>query len=163
TLRGLRPVARVVLLDTYDHREVPFEMLVDRLAPPRSFDRPPLCQVAVVLHNASDENAPLIYSGGSIFDLTAYAREIEGRIEGSFEYRVDLYDSTTIDRIIGHLESFLRAAVRDPASRLSQMSLLTAAERPLLMKPFNYPTRDIARTSFSEQFERQAAARPDRP
>jgi amino acid adenylation domain-containing protein len=155
--------ARDVVLDAYDHRQVPFEMLVDRLAPPRSFDRPPLCQVAVVLHNASDENAPLIYSGGSIFDLTAYAREIEGRIEGSLEYRVDLYDGTTIDRVIGHLEAFLRAAVRDPASRLSQMSLLTAAERQLVVTTFNDTTRLIDRASFSVQFERQAAACPDRP
>jgi Condensation domain/Phosphopantetheine attachment site/AMP-binding enzyme C-terminal domain len=62
--------ARDVVLDAYDHREVPFDMLVDRLAPPRSFDRPPLCQAAVVPHNASDENAPLIDGGGSVLDLT---------------------------------------------------------------------------------------------
>ena len=136
-------------------------MLVDRLAPPRSFDRPPLCQVAVVLHNASDENAPLIHGGGSVFDLTWFAREIEGRIEGSIEYRADLYDDATIDRIISHLETFLRAAVRDPASKLSQISLLTAAERQVLLTMFNDTTCDIDRASVTVQFERQAAARPD--
>jgi amino acid adenylation domain-containing protein len=155
--------ARDVVLDAYDHRQVPFEMLVDRLAPPRSFDRPPLCQVAVVLHNASGENAPRIDSGGSIFDLTAFAREIEGRIEGSLEYRVDLYDDATIDRIIGHLESFLRAALHDPARKLSQISLLTAAERQVLMTTFNDTTWDLDRASFSVQFERQAAECPDKP
>ena len=155
--------ARDVVLDAYDHRQVPFDMLVDRLAPPRSFDRPPLCQVAVVLHNASDENAPLIHGGGSVFDLTWYAREIEGRIEGSLEYRADLYDDATIDRIISHLETFLRAAVRDPTCKLSQISMLTAAERQVLLTMFNATTRDIDRASVSVQFERQAAARPDRP
>jgi hypothetical protein len=50
--------ARDVLLDALEHRQVPFEMLVDRLRPPRSFDRPPLFQVSVVLHNAADEAAP---------------------------------------------------------------------------------------------------------
>jgi amino acid adenylation domain-containing protein len=155
--------ARDVVLDAYDHRQVPFEMLVDRLSPQRSFDRPPLCQVAVVLHNASDENAPQIYSGGSIFDLTVYAREIEGRIEGSLEYRADLYDDATIDRIIGHLESFLRAALRNPASKLSQISLLTEAERQIVLTTFNDTTRDTDRASFCVQFERQVAARPERP
>jgi amino acid adenylation domain-containing protein len=154
--------ARDVFLDAYDHRQVPFEVLVDRLAPPRSFDRPPLCQVAVVLHNAFDENAPLIYGGGSVFDLTWYAREIEGRIEGSLEYRADLYDGATIDRIISHLETFLRAAVREPTRKLSQISLLTAAERQALLTIFNGVTRDIDRASVATQFERQAAARPDR-
>lgn len=155
--------AREVVLDAYDHREVPFEMLVDRLAPPRSFDRPPLCQVAVVLHNASDENAALIDSGGSAFDLTWYAREIEGRIEGSLEYRADLYDAATIDGIIGHLETFLRAAVSDPMCKLSQITLLTAAERQVLLEVFNDTIRDIERQSVTVQFERQVTARPDRP
>lgn len=154
--------ARDVFLDAYDHRQVPFEMLVDRLAPPRSFDRPPLCQVSVVLHNASDENAPLIYGGGSVFDLTWYAREIEGRIEGSLEYRADLYDDATIDHIIGHLETFLHAVVRDPTCKLSQISLLTAAERRTLLTTFNATARDVDRASVTVQFERQAAARPDR-
>jgi amino acid adenylation domain-containing protein len=155
--------ARRVILDAYDHRQVPFEMLVDRLAPPRSFDRPPLCQVAVVLHNASDEKAPLIYGGGSVLDLTWFARETEGRIEGSIEYRADLYDGATIDRIISHLETFLRAALRDPASRLSRKSLLTAAEREILLTTFNDTTQHIDQASVTVQFEHQAAARPGRP
>jgi amino acid adenylation domain-containing protein len=155
--------ARDVVLNAYDHREVPFEMLVDRLAPPRSFDRPPLCQVAVVLHNASDENAPLIYGGGSDFDLTWFAREAEGRIEGSIEYRADLYDGATIDRIIGHFETFLRASLRDPARKLSRISLLTAEERDILLTTFNDTTQHIDGASVTAQFERQAAARPSKP
>jgi amino acid adenylation domain-containing protein len=155
--------ARRVLLDTYDHREVPFEMLVDRLAPPRSFDRPPLCQVAVVLHNSFSENAPLIYSGGSTNDLTWYARENGGRIEGSLEYRADLYDDATIDRLTSHLETFLRVALRDPGRRISEISLLTPVERQVLLATFNSTYRDVDRASVTQRFERQAAAWPDRP
>jgi amino acid adenylation domain-containing protein len=155
--------AREVVLDAHDHRQVQFEMLVDRLAPPRSFDRSPLCQVAVVLHNASDEQAPLIYGGGAVLDLTWYAREIEGRIEGSLEYRSDLYAAETIDRIAGHLEAFLRVAVREPTRKLSQISLLTAVERERLLTTFNATARDIDRASAAVQFEHQVAAQPDRP
>ena len=154
--------ARDVVLDAFDHRQVPFDVLVDRLAPPRSFDRPPLCQVAVVLHNASDESAPVIEGGGSVLDLTWYAREIEGRIEGSIEYRSDLYDAATIDRIISHLETFLHSALRNPASKLSQISLLTAAERQTLLTTFNDTARGIEPTSFIVAFEREGATRPDR-
>src|SRR5208282_360304 len=153
--------ARDVVLDAYDHREVPFDMLVERLAPPRSFDRPPLCQTAVVLHNASDENAPLIFGGGSVLDLTWYAREIEGRIEGSIEYRADLYDEATIDRIVKHLETFLRGSLQNPASKLSQISLLTPAERQVLLTTFNDTARDADTATFIEAFERQAGLQPD--
>ena len=96
--------ARDAVLNTYDHRNVPFEMVLQRLRPTRSLEHHPLFQVAVVMHNASNEPAAPIYSGGSIHDLTWYAREVEGRIEGSFEFRSDLYSADKIARIGGHLE-----------------------------------------------------------
>ena len=153
---------RDVVLDAYDHREVPFDMLVDRLAPPRFFDRPPLCQVAVVLHNATEENAPQIDGGGSVLDLTWYAREAGGRIEGSIEYRAELFDEATIDRIVQHLETFLRGALRNPGSRLSEVSLLTPAERQVVLATFNDTARDVDRASFVAMFERQVESRGDR-
>jgi amino acid adenylation domain-containing protein len=156
--------ARDVLLDALDHRQVPFEMLVDRLRPPRSFDHPPLFQVAVVLHNASDEKAPSIFGGGgAALDLTCFAKEIDGRIEGSLEYRANLYDSTTIDRIARHLQAFMAEAVRDPTQRLSRISLLTEAERTQVVTSFCATHRDLDTACFPVQFERQAAAQPDRP
>ncbi len=155
--------ARDVLLDALEHRQVPFEMLVERLRPPRSFDRPPLFQVSVVLHNASDEAAPLIFGGGAALDLTWFAKEVEGRIQGSLEYRADLYDAATIDRIARHLEAFLAGAVRDPSSRLSAISLLTETERAEVLTAFNATARPIDRSPAHCRFERQAAAHPDRP
>ena len=155
--------ARQVLLDAFDHRNAPFEMLVDRLGPSRSFDRPPLCQVALVLHNASNDDAPTIHGGGSVLDLTWFAREVGEGIEGSIEYRSDLYDESTIDRILGHLQSFLRAALRDPESRLSQISLLTSTEREILLTRFNDTGQQLDQASVTVQFERRAAAQPDRP
>jgi amino acid adenylation domain-containing protein len=155
--------AREAVLDAHDHRQVPFETLVQRLSPARSFDRSPLFQVAVVLHNASDEAASLIYSGGAVHDLTWYAREIGGRIEGSLEFRSDLFDRGMIERVVAHLETAVRAMVRDPGGRISQISLLTAAERTRLLQDFNATARDLDPARFATQVERQAALRPDSP
>jgi amino acid adenylation domain-containing protein len=155
--------ARDAVLDAYDHRQVSFEMLVERLHPIRSFERPPLFQVAVVMHNASNEPAASIYSGGAIHDLTWYAREVEGRIEGSFEFRSDLYETDSIDRIARHLETALRAAVRDPRRKISELSLLSAAERETLLEGFNATAQELDPAPFIVQFERQAAAQPESP
>lgn len=154
--------ARDMLLDALEHRQIPFEMLVDRLRPPRSFDRPPLFQVSVVLHNASDEAAPLIFGGGAALDLTWFAKEVEGRIQGSLEYRADLYDAATIDRIARHLQAFLAAAIRDPARRLSEISLLTEAEHAQVVTSFNATEAGLDPSLAHVQMERQAAAHPDR-
>jgi amino acid adenylation domain-containing protein len=137
--------ARDVLLDALEHRQVPFEMLVDRLRPPRSFDRP-----------------PLFFGGGAALDLTWFAKEVEGRIQGSFEYRADLYDAATIDRIARHLEVFLGEAVRDPTRPLSRISLLAEAERAQVLTTFNATGLATDRSNAHRQFERQAAAHPDR-
>ena len=154
--------ARDVVLDAHEHRQVPFELLVDRLAPPRSFDRPPLVQVAVVLHNATDEMVPPIYSGGAVLDLTWYAKEIDGRIEGSIEYRDDLYEAATIDRILARFETFLRESLRDPARSVSDIPLTGAEEREWLLAMSNATHQDPAPAAFPIQFERLTAAHPDR-
>ncbi len=155
--------ARDVVLQAHEYREVPFETLVDRLRPPRSFDRSPLFQVAMVLHNASDETAPQIFGGGAGLDLTWFAKEIDGRVEGALEYRTDLYSPATIDRIAGHLEIIARAVVRDPTRKISQISLLTDAERDRMLVQFNATSQSVDRASAVAQFARQAAAQPDRP
>jgi amino acid adenylation domain-containing protein len=155
--------ARDAVLDAYDHRQIPFEMLVERLSPARSFDRPPLFQVGVVLHNASDGPAALIYGGGAVQDLTWYAREVDGCIEGTLEFRSDIYDYDTIDRIAIHLETALRVALNDPERRVSQISLLTSTEREQVLHQFNATALQIDAASFAVQFERQAARCDDRP
>jgi amino acid adenylation domain-containing protein len=155
--------AREAVLDAHDHRQAPFEGLVERLAPARSFDRSPLFQIAVVLHNASEESTSPIYSGGAIHDLTWYAREVDGRIEGSLEFRSDLFDRSTIERVTAHLQSAVRAMVHDPDRTISRISLLTAAERIRLLEQFNATAQDLDPAPFTVQFERQAALRPDGP
>lgn len=155
--------ARDAVLDAYDHREAPFEALVERMHPTRSLERPPLFQVAVVMHNASDEPAAPVYSGGAIHDLTWFAREAEGRIEGSFEFRSDLYAVETIERIVAHLETALRAAVRDPQRRISEISLLADSERGKVLDEFNSTALEVDPSPFIAQFERRAAMQPDQP
>nr|WP_294524337.1 amino acid adenylation domain-containing protein [uncultured Rhodopila sp.] len=163
TFSTLLTRAREAVLDAHDHRQAPFEGLVERLAPARSFDRSPLFQVAVVLHNASEESTSPIDSGGAIHDLTWFAREVDGRIEGSLEFRSDLFNRSTIERITTHLQSAVRAMVRDPDRRISQISLLTAAERTRLIEQFNATAQELDPAPFTVQFERQAVLRPDSP
>ncbi len=150
--------ARDAVLDCHDHRHVPFEALVERLNPARSWDHSPLFQVAVVLHNTSNRPTASIYSGGALYDLTWFAREVDGRIEGSFEYRSDLYDPATIARVAAQLELVLQTAVVDRDLRVSEIPLLSAAEQYHVVETYNATTFDFGAATFVARFERQVRA-----
>jgi amino acid adenylation domain-containing protein len=153
--------ARNAVLDAHDHRQASFEALVERLNPVRAFDRSPLFQVSVVLHDSVGGDTGQIWSGGAIQDLTWYVAEVDGQLQGSLEYRSDLYQADTIDRIALHLQAVLRAAVQDPHRKISQISLLTPDEREKVVAEFNATDVALDGAPFIVQFERQAAASPD--
>jgi amino acid adenylation domain-containing protein len=148
--------ARDAVLDAHAHGNVPFEMIVERLKPARSLTRSPIFQVAVVQHNASDEESGPIHGGGAIHDLTWFVREVEGRLEGSLEYRDDLYRRETIERIATHLEHVMRAVVEDPRRPISDISVLGAEERHAVLERFNATDIELDGAPFAQQFERQA-------
>jgi amino acid adenylation domain-containing protein len=153
--------ARDAVLDAHAHRDVPLELLIERLRPARTFDHPPLFQVAVVLHNAAAAPVEPIHSGGSIHDLTLYVRDGSHGLEGGIEYRSDLYTRETIDRIGRHLEAVLAAVVADPSVRISGVNLLSATERRRIVETFNATAVDIDRATVPAQIERQVALSPD--
>jgi amino acid adenylation domain-containing protein len=160
TFAELLARCRDAVLDAHAHRQVPFEMLIERLKPVRSFNRSPLFQVAVVQHNATSEQAERLVGGGAIHDLTWFVRDIDDRLEGWLEYRSDLYSSETIDRIAGHLETVLRKAVDDRHRRIAALSLLTPQEREQVTGQFNATSVETDPATFVTQFERQAALTP---
>ncbi|HEX3129736.1 MAG TPA: amino acid adenylation domain-containing protein, partial [Thermoanaerobaculia bacterium] len=128
---------RAAALNAYAHQDVPFEKLVEELHPDRHLGRNPLFQTMLVLQKPVAEPAlPGIETGlldvdtgTAKFDLTLMLAEEDGAAAGTLEYACDLFDAATADRIVGHLRTLLEGAVEDPGRRLSELPLLTAAER----------------------------------
>lgn len=75
----------------------------------------------------------------------------------TIEYRSDLYDRATIERIIAHLERVLAGAIADVQQRVSAMPLIGDSERARLVDAFNETTEDVDRASVVAQFARTAA------
>ena len=76
-----------------------------------------------------------------------------------FEYNTDLFDATTIERMIGHFQTLLEGIVANPDARLSELPLLTNAERHQLLVEWNntradYPTDSCLHHLFEAQVER---------
>ena len=171
TFKELLQRVRDVCLQAYAHQDLPFEKLVEELRPERDLSRNPLFQVMFVLQNTArplPQTAELsiervdVLPATSPFDLSLYLRERDGKLVGFFEYNTDLVESSTIERMIGHIETLLEGIVADPGQPISTLPLLTEAERHQVLVEWNsteteYP-KDVC---IHELFEAQAATTPE--
>ncbi|HEV8580076.1 MAG TPA: non-ribosomal peptide synthase/polyketide synthase [Thermoanaerobaculia bacterium] len=132
---------RASALEAYAHQDLPFEKLVEELAPDRHLARNPLFQTMLVLQRppappslpAMETELLDVDTGTAKFDLTLMLTETPGGAAGVLEYARDLFDEATVDRILGHLRTLLAAAGSEPGRRLSELAILTEAERAELL------------------------------
>ncbi len=159
-------------LAAYAHQDIPFEKLVAELQPQRDLSRQPLFQVTFMLQNTPRETLQLPAlqwqgsgGGGAVaarFDLTLSLSETVEGLQGVFEYRTDLFDADTIVRWSRQLTSVLAQVATDPHLRLSQLQLLSPAEREQLLVEWNATDSVLpAERSVHELFAAQAARTPD--
>ena len=168
TFRELLLRVRAVCIEAYAHQDLPFEKLVEELRQERDLSRNPLFQVMFVFQNISDpvlrfpgvKSASVeINTGTSKFDLTLSLRECEQTLVGFIEYSTDLFERSTIERMIGHLPTLLEGIIADPDQPISTLPLLTDAERQQLLVEwnstrFNFPQQCCLHALFEVQVER---------
>ena len=162
---------REAALAAYLHQELPFEKLLEELQPERHLSRTPLFQVTLVLQNAPRAAVELpgltlspldIGSPGANFDLNLQLTEGADGIMGWIEYRTDLFETPTVDRMAGHLRNLLAAVVADPGERLSRLSLISPEERFQLVHEWNDTQTEPTRSHpEGEPCEREGSGRAD--
>ncbi|HVR97666.1 MAG TPA: amino acid adenylation domain-containing protein, partial [Thermoanaerobaculia bacterium] len=163
---------RETALGAYAHQDLPFEKLVEELAPQRDLSRTPLFQVMFSLQNApvGSLELPGLTLGAlpaeyrtAKFDLNLSLGEGSEGIAGSLAYSTDLFEATTAERLLRHLPALFEGAVVAPERPLRELSLLAGEERHQLLVEWN----DTARESPGEGvclhdlFREQAARMPD--
>jgi amino acid adenylation domain-containing protein len=161
TFRELLGRVREVALGAYEHQDLPFEKLVEDLQPERSRSLSPFFQVSFVLQNAPLDGELDVTAAASPFDLTALFREERHELVGVFMYGAERFDATTIARLAGHFETLLAAAIADPSRRVSQLPILTPAERRQLLIEWNATRTEYPRHAcVHELFEAEATRAP---
>ncbi len=150
TVRELLDRVRQVALGAYDHSELPFEKLLEELPIARDPSHHALFQVMFALQNLPDITLTLpdltlepfaIDKGTAPFDLYMNITDSKGELKVALYYRTDLFDQATVRRMLGHFDTLLTAMVAaqpgGAALRLSQLPILTAAERRQLLTDWN--------------------------
>ena len=171
TFRELLGRVREVALGAYAHQDLPFEKLVEEFDPERSLGYNPLFQVLLVLQNAPKYTLELpglslewmyIYNGTAKFDIALHVAERTEGLACMMEFNTDLFDSSTILRMLGHLQTLLDAAMANPDEHITNLPILTAAERQKLLVEFNHAEANYAvGASVHQRVEAQAARTPD--
>ncbi len=162
---------RTAALGAYEHQDVPFERMVQEVAPERNLSHSPLFQVMLAFQNAPAEALELpglaltpMADGAttSKFDISLTVFESGPQIFGQWVYGTALFEAATIARWAGHLEVFLEGLAADPGRLVSELPLLTAAEREQLLVDWNVPPADYPDEGFVHQlFEEQVEKTPD--
>ena len=139
-------------LAAYEHQDVPFEVLVDRLNPTRSLTHHPLVQVMLAWQNLpGPDNDPAGLALGDLevtplpadthtarMDLVFSLAErwsqagAPAGIGGTVEFRTDVFDAASIEALIERFRRVVEAITADPTRRLSSIDLLDADEHARL-------------------------------
>jgi len=169
---------RETVLSAQARQDVPFERLVEVLNPERSPSRHPLFQVMLADEDIGAVDWALpglritaepVPDVAAKFDLTLgfqQDRDAAGApagISAFLEYALDLFDPGTARELAGRLTRLLRQAVADPGRRVSQLDVLTDAERRALLRDWNDTAHPGPAATVPELFERQAARTPAAP
>ncbi|MEH1775232.1 condensation domain-containing protein [Nostoc sp.] len=121
---------RKVCLEAYAHQDLPFEKLVSALNPKRDLNQTPLFQVKFILQNApihSLEVSNLTLASLDLenpvgrVDLLLELTDTEQGIVGLLKYSKDLFDTSSMARLLNAFETILSQIVVEPAINLNQL------------------------------------------
>ncbi len=179
TFAELLDRVRDTAVDAFAHQDLSFEQLVPELDLPRDVSRSPLFDVMLTMQSyraggidppagLSVANFPLS-TWAARYDLELYVADDPGAgLSGLFVYNTDLFEAATIGQFAGHLRTLLEHVAvipprrDDPGSRLSQIGLLTSAERRLVTEDRNDTATDFRGTAtLHGEIEVQASRTPE--
>ncbi|WP_282205831.1 non-ribosomal peptide synthetase [Kitasatospora fiedleri] len=164
-------------LAAFQHQDLPFERLVDALAPVRSLARQSLFQVMLAFQNTEAPRFDLpglrssfreTGSTAAKFDLVfEFTEQGPGEgLAGRLEFATELYGRATAERTAARFLRLLAAAVDAPGTPLSGLPVLDEAERRQILDDWAVPALPPAAptgATLPELFEGWAARRGEHP
>ncbi|GFJ77846.1 dimodular nonribosomal peptide synthase [Phytohabitans houttuyneae] len=167
---------RETTLSGLAHQDVPFERLVEELAPARSLARHPLFQVVLTVFDPDEITLDLAgvtlepratSRAAAKFDLDVLVGEVfdtEGRpagLRGSVTVAADLFDAAAAERFAGWFGRVLDVVTASAGVRVHAVDVVDPAERVRVVSGWNDTVVAVPDESVTALFERRVAASPD--
>ncbi len=159
------------VIDGYNHQDIPFEKVVDRVVKVRDQSQSPLIQTLFSLQS-NDQGSSLrlgeaniefeeIASQTSKFDLSLDIIDISEELQISFDYCTDLFKEETISRMEGHFRVLIASVLEDATQPIGRLSILTPAEEVQLLETFNPVPKQPTKGTIVDFFRQQAESTPE--
>ncbi len=153
------------------HQDLPFERLVEEFHPIRDMSHAPIFQVMFVLQNLPFHGIDLpglsiegveVENRYSNFDVSLVVHDSPEGILAEMEYSTALFDGSTIERMLRHLENLLRSCVSDPGQKIVEAALLSEDEEKTQLIAWNRTASEFpGELAAHEVFERVAGNQPE--
>ncbi|MEO8562544.1 MAG: amino acid adenylation domain-containing protein [bacterium] len=162
---------RETTLSAFEHQDVPYEKLVLELQRERALGRGGLFQVMFTLQDAQLRTLQLpgltfepfgMARGATKFDLSLFMHEREDGLRAAFEYRTDLFDQASVDRMLARFEVLLDEIANGPDARISTLRMLPDDERRTLLDEWSGgDAQPLEAATLHEMIAQQVARTPD--
>lgn len=163
------------------HKDMPFSFLLDELNLKRDPKFPPLFQVMfnyvgklpfwqtkqeIPLGNKESAKKLVIEpikikNKTAQFDIVVNVALNGKRLEFRWEYNTDLFECTSIERMIGHYRHILRQVIEDPSINVNHISLINDQEKEQILKESLGQKKEfLAPSNIYHSFEIQSQKTP---
>ena len=170
--RDLLQRVKARALDAYAHQDVPFEKLVEELAPPRDPSRNPLFQASFAFQNVprgawslpgiTARRVDDAVGHGAKFDLDlAMQDDDDGALVGTLDYATDLWLPATMEGLLAQWQALLRGIAADPSKPIGQLPLMDVATRARVERLGAGPALDLRATSVAALVRGAMTRAPD--
>ncbi|SDE33822.1 amino acid adenylation domain-containing protein, partial [Rhodococcus tukisamuensis] len=168
--------ARETDLEAFDHAEVPFESVVEALAPSRSTAYSPLFQVMLEFQNTATPRVELPGLTAEVVDVESVVAKFDlqltlaegyddtgsaAGLSAEFTFASDVFDRATVEGFAERFVRVLRGVVEDPGVRVGDVDVLVPGERELVVERWNATARAVPAGTLAGLFEAQVARTPD--
>ncbi len=157
-------------LDALSHQDLPFEQLVEALAPRRDLSRHPVFQALLALNppeKALELPGISVHEidpewSASRVDLFLVLDDLPHGLDAVWEYSTDLFEPASIERLGRHFLRLLSEIVANPDCPVDELPWLEEAERAELLEGFNQTEAQVPDGRLDELIALQAARSPGR-
>ena len=137
-----------ISLDALANQDLPFEELVEAIAPERASAHASIFHTMFVMQNAGTGvttetglkiSAIDIDTDVAHFDITFMVNEFNKTVKGFVEFNNKLIKCETIEKLIEHFKKIIFEITKNPNAKLREINLVSENEKELLLKSFNTP------------------------
>lgn len=173
TLRSLLARVKELSLEVFEHQSYPFEQLLEEIQTDPHRQGLQLLQAYFIFQKAfmQPQQMPGVTltplrstTPGTLFEWLLGVLERAEGIRLQLEYNTDLFEQSTIDRMLLHFQQVLETIVSNQDERIDALPILTPGEHRQLILDWNETALEIPCDRFvHELFEEQAQRTPDVP